>query len=284
MVRIMVDSGCDLTQREARELKIELLPITVTFGETEYQDGVSLPPREFYEKLIESDELPHTSQISPYVYGEYFKKFTGAGDTVVCLTLSSKLSGSYQSALMAAEDYEGVFVVDTLNVCVGEQILARLAARLRDAGTDAAGIAAELEKARGRVQILGLLDTLEYLKRGGRISSAVAFAGEALGIKPVVSVVDGEVAMVGKARGSRNGSNLLRKLIEKTGGINFDMPYAISYTGLSDDILKKYLQDSADLYEGHIRELPISAIGATIGTHVGPNCICVAFFSRDTNT
>lgn len=279
MVQIMVDSGCDLTQKEARELNIRLLPITVTFGEEEYQDGVNLTPREFYEKLIESDELPHTSQISPYTYGEYFKKYTEAGDTVVCLTLSSKLSGSYQSALMAAEDHEGVFVVDTLNVCVGQQILVRLAARLRDAGLDAAGIAAQLTAARGKVRILGLLDTLEYLKRGGRISPAVAFAGEALGIKPVVSVVDGEVAMVGKARGSRNGNNLLRKLIEKTGGINFDMPCALAYTGLTDSLLRKYMADNADLYAHHTAEIPVSAIGATIGTHVGPNCICVAFFS-----
>lgn len=279
MVQIMVDSGCDLTQEEARELNIRLLPITVTFGAEEYQDGVSLTPREFYEKLIESDELPHTSQISPYTYGEHFKKFTEAGDTVVCMTLSSKLSGSYESALMAAEDYEGVYVVDTLNVCVGQQILVRLAARLRDAGTDAAGIAAQLETARGRVRILGLLDTLEYLKRGGRISPAVAFAGEALGIKPVVSVVDGEVAMVGKARGSRNGNNLLRKLIEKTGGINFDLPCALAYTGLTDTLLRKYMADNADLYAHHAAEIPVSAIGATIGTHVGPNCICVAFFS-----
>ena len=279
MVRILVDSGCDLTREDARELKVELLPITVTFGEEEYLDGVSLTPREFYEKLIESDELPHTSQISPYTYGEHFKKYTEAGDTVVCLTLSSKLSGSYQSALMAAEDYEGVLVVDTLNVCIGEQILVRLAARLRDAGTDAKGIASELERMRGKVQILGLLDTLEYLKRGGRISPAVAFAGEALGIKPVGSVVDGEVVMAGKARGSRNGNNLLRKLIEKTGGINFDLPCALGYTGLNDSLLRKYMADNADLYAGHVGEIPISAIGATIGTHVGPNCICVAFFS-----
>lgn len=279
MVRILVDSGCDLTQREAQELGVRLLPITVNFGGEEYQDGVSLTPKEFYEKLIESDELPHTSQISPYVYGEYFKTCAEAGDTVVCMTLSSKLSGSYASALMAAEDYEGVFVVDTLNVCVGQQILVRLAVRLRDAGLDAAKIASELEDARGKVQILGLLDTLEYLKRGGRISPAVAFAGEALGIKPVVSVVNGEVLMAGKARGSRNGNNLLRKLIEKTGGINFDMPCALGYTGISDGLLRKYMADNADLYAGREDQIPISAIGATIGTHVGPNCICVAFFS-----
>ena len=278
MVKIVVDSGCDLTQEEARALDVLVLPVTVVFGDGEYQDGVTLTPREFYEKLIESDGLPHTSQISPYTYGECFKKYTQAGDTVVCMTLSSKLSGCCQSARMAAEECEGVYVVDTLNVCVGEQILVRLAVSLRDKGMDAPGIAAELERARDRVRILGLLDTLEYLKRGGRISPAVAFAGETLGIKPVVSVVDGQVVMAGRARGSKNGNNLLRRLISETGGINFDLPCALGYTGLTDELLRKYMADNADLYAGH-GDIPVSAIGATIGSHVGPNCICVAFFS-----
>lgn len=278
MVKIVVDSGCDLTREEARALDVLVLPVTVVFGDGEYQDGVSLTPREFYEKLIESDKLPHTSQISPYTYGECFKQYTQAGDTVVCMTLSSKLSGCCQSAGMAAAEYEGVYVVDTLNVCVGEQILVRLAVSLRDKGMDAPGIAAELERARGRVRILGLLDTLEYLKRGGRISPAVAFAGETLGIKPVVSVVDGQVVMAGRARGSKNGNNLLRRLISETGGINFDLPCALGYTGLNDGLLRKYMADNADLYAGH-GDIPVCAIGATIGSHVGPNCICVAFFN-----
>lgn len=279
MVRIIVDSGCDLTQSEARELGVELMPITVTFGAEEYRDGINLSPVQFYEKLIESDELPRTSQISPYTYGQVFKGFVDAGDDVVCVTLSSKLSGSYQSACMAAEDFPGrAFVVDSLNVSMGEQVVVRLALRIREQGVGAKEMAERLNAAAHEVRVLALLDTLEYLKRGGRISPTVAFAGELLSIKPVVSVVEGEVELLGKARGSKNGGNLLRKFIEKTGGINFEMPYAIGYTGLSDEVLKKYMRDHADIYKGHITELPVSAIGATIGTHVGPNCICVAFF------
>lgn len=277
MVRIIADSACDMTREEAEELQVTLLPVTVTFGHTEYTDGVDLRPREFYEKLIESDQLPHTSQITPYTYGEVFRQAVEAGDEAVCVVIGSKFSGSYQNALAAAEEFgDKVAVADSRNVSMGELVLVKLALRLRERGLNAAQIGAALNEQAKNVHVLALLDTLEYLKKGGRISPAVAFAGEMLSIKPVVSVVDGEVVLVGKARGSKNGNNLLRKLMEKTGGVNFDMPVAIGYTGLSDDILRKYMADNADIYAG--RQLPVSAIGAAIGTHVGPNCVCVAFF------
>lgn len=277
MVRIIADSGCDMTQEQANELNVELLPITITFGGDEFIDGVNMTPREFYLKLIESDELPHTSQITPYTYAEAFRSAVEAGDEVVCVAIGSKFSGSFQNALAAAEEFgDKVAVVDTRNVSMGELVLVKLAMRLREQGLSAVEIGKRLNDEAGNVHVLALLDTLEYLKKGGRISPTVAFAGELLAIKPVVSVIDGAVSVVGKARGSKNGGNLLRKLIEKTGGVNFDMPYAIGYTGLSDEMLRKYMQDNADIYAGH--ELPISAIGATIGTHVGPNCICIAFF------
>ncbi len=280
MVRIVVDSGCDMPPQEARELGVELLPITVTFGDEDFIDGVDLSPRGFYEKLIESDRLPHTSQITPYTYGETFRRIVEAGDQVLCVTIGSGLSGSFNNAVTAAQEFgDSVAVVDSQNVSIGELLLVRLAVRLRGQGMSAANIGESLRAQTGHVRVLALLDTLEYLKKGGRISPTVAFAGEMLSIKPVVQVVDGQVQLVGKARGSKNGGNLLRKLIEKTGGVDFDMPYAIGYTGLSDSMLKKYMEDNGDLYAGH--DLPVTAIGAAIGTHVGPNCIGVAFFSLE---
>lgn len=262
-------------------MDIELLPITVTFGEEEFIDGVTMSPLEFYEKLIESDEMPRTSQITPYTYGEVFKKYVEAGDEVVCVTIGSKFSGSFQNAQAAAMEYEGkVFAADSRNVSMGELVMVKLAVKLRDMGLSAARIAAELERQVTDVRVLALLDTLEYIKRGGRISPTVAFAGTLLNIKPVVEVVDGEVRLVGKARGSKNGSNLLRTLVEKSGGVDFERPYAIGWTGLTDALLKKYLEDNASLYSGResAKDIPTYAIGPTIGTHVGPNCICVAFF------
>ncbi len=277
MVRIIADSGCDLTQEEAKALGVELLPITITFGNEEFIDGVTMTPREFYLKLIESDELPHTSQITPYTYGEKFREAVEAGDEAVCVVIGSKFSGSYANALAAAEEFgDKAAVADTQNVSMGELVLVKLALRLREQGLCAREIGNILNSEAKNVRVLALLNTLEYLKKGGRISPTVAFAGELLSIKPVVSVVDGEVVVAGKARGSKNGGNLLRKLIEKNGGVNFDMPCAVGYTGLSDGVLKKYMADNADIYEGHT--VPVSAIGAAIGTHVGPDCICIAFF------
>ena len=280
-VRIITDSACDIPPEEARALGIEVLPITVMFGDREYLDGVTLSNRAFFEKLVESDALPHTCQITPFQYGEAFRAAREAGEEAVCLTLSGRLSGCWNSACLAAEDYENVTVVDSENVSIGMRILVLLAVRLRDEGLPAAEIAARLEAQKKRVRLLALLDTLEYLKKGGRISPAVAFAGGVLSIKPVVAVQKGEVALIGKARGSKNGSNLLTQFVQQSGGIDFTLPYALGYSGLSDALLQKYIQDSEALYKDHVRELPVCCIGSTIGTYAGPGAVGVAFFSAE---
>ncbi len=278
-VRIITDSACDIPPEEASALGIEVLPITVMFGDREYLDGVTLSNRAFFEKLVESDALPHTCQITPFQYGEAFRAAKEAGEEAVCLTLSGRLSGCWNSACLAAEDYENVTVVDSENVSIGMRILVLLAVRLRDEGLSAAQIAAALEAQKKRVRLLALLDTLEYLKKGGRISPAVAFAGGILSIKPVVAVQKGEVALIGKARGSKNGNNLLTQFVERSGGIDFSLPYALGYSGLSDALLQKYIRDSEALYKDHVRELPVCCIGSTIGTYAGPGAVGVAFFS-----
>ena len=278
-VRIITDSASDLSREAAGKLGVEVIPISVFFGEREYLDGENMTAQEFFERLIETDELPRTCQIPPYRFEEVFRRVRDVGDTVVYISMSSKLSGSFQSAVMAAEEDSGVYVVDSENVSIGEQILVLLAARLRDQGLSAGEIAGKLEGRRGDVRVLALLDTLEYLKKGGRISSAVAFAGGVLSIKPVVAVENGEVVLVGKARGSKNGNNLLRSFVERAGGIDFDMPYALGYSGLTDGLLRKYIADSDELYAGRASELPISAIGSTIGTYTGPGAVGVAFFA-----
>ena len=280
-VKIVIDSASDITPQQAQELGIIHLPLKVIFGQEEYEDAVNLSHREFNEKLIESDTLPTTCQIPPDSFDQAFRKISEVGDTCVALTISSKLSGTYQSAVIAAQEYPGkVFVVDTLNACIGERILALPALNLANAGHSAEAIAAELEEWKRKIRLLALLDTLEYLKKGGRISKATALAGSLLSIKPVIAVENGEVVMVGKARGSRQGNNLLRELVDKCGGINFDLPYCLAYTGLSDALLQKYIADSAQLWEGHTDRLPISTIGCTIGTHVGPGAVAVAFFEN----
>ena len=278
-VRIITDSGFDVP--DASDARLTVLPLSITFGDTTYADGVDLTNDRFFELLIESDELPKTSQATPYAYTQIFEQVRAAGDEAVVITLSSGLSGTYQSALTAAADYPEVHVVDSKSVTIAQGILVQYALRLVDEGRTAAEVASMVESARERLVLLALLDTLEYLKRGGRIPKSVGAIGELLSIKPVVGVRDGEVVMLGKARGSKNGRNLLHQEVEKN-GIDFAMPVLIGYSGLSDKLLRKYLEDNRVIWEDKVAEedLPITSVGATVGTHVGPNAIALAFFHR----
>ena len=136
-----------------------------------------------------------------------------------------------------------------------------------------------LEKEKKNIHLIALLDTLEYLKKGGRISKTAALAGNVLSIKPVVGVVDGEVIVLGKARGSRQGNNLLAEKIKSSGGIDFQKPYFLGYTGLTDALIQKYITDNEALWKEHVKDLSVTTVGGTIGTHVGPGGIAVAYFA-----
>ena len=284
-VRIITDSASDISQELAKELNITVLPLKVRFGEEEFLDGVTLSNRQFYERLIETDEIPKTSQITPFEYRNHFEKAVKAGEQVVCFTLSSGVSGSYQSACVAAQEFEGdVFVVDTQQFCISEAIIVERAVQMRDSGMDAAAVFEAIEVEKKDAHVLAIFNTLEYLKLGGRISAAAAFAGGLLSLKPVLTIEDGVVKILGKARGSRNGNNMLTEFAEKLGGIDFERPFCFGYTGFSDETLKKYIHDSARLYEDKIDvndpdKFRIHKVGATIGTYAGPGAIAVAFFA-----
>ena len=279
-VRIITDSGVDFPGEV--DPRVTVIPLSITFGTTTYADGVDITNDRFYEMLIESDELPKTSQATPFVFQQAFEDVRAAGDEAVVITLSSKLSGTYQSAVTAAADFPEVHVVDGKSVTIGESLLVLYALRLIDEELDATEIAEKVAASADRVCLLALLDTLEYLRRGGRIPKSVGVIGEVLSIKPVVGVEDGEVVMLGKARGSKNGRNQLHQQVEKH-GIDFDMPVLLGYTGLSQKLLKKYLEDNRAIWEHMVSEddLPIVSVGATIGTHVGPGAIALAFFAKN---
>ena len=276
--RIIVDSTSDLMP-EARA-RVSVVPLTVHFGDEEFIDGVTIDHKTFYEKLVETDVHPTTSQATPASFMAEYEKAAQARESAVVITLSSKLSGTYQSAVIAAGDYENIYVVDSGSVAIGGGILVELALRLLDQGLEAPEIAAQLEAEKEKVRIVALLGTLEYLKKGGRISKTVAFAGAVLNIKPVVSVTDGEIQMLGKARGSRMGNNLLVQEIEKAGGVDFSKPVLLGYTGLSDALLLKYIEDSRQLWEAGLEQVRYTSIGSVIGTHAGPGAIAVAFFKN----
>ena len=248
--------------------QVRVVPLTVHFGDREYIDGVTIDHKTFYEKLVEEDTLPTTSQATPDAFAKEFEAAKQAGESCVVITLSGKLSGTCQSASIAAADYENVYVVDSGNASVGGGILTELALQLRDEGLSAPEIAA-------------LVDTLEYLKRGGRISKSLAFAGTMLQIKPVLAVTDGEIQLLGKARGSKMGNNLLAQEIQKAGGVDFSRPVLLGYTGLSDALLQKYIEDSRWLWADHAETLRYTTIGSVIGTHAGPGAVAVSFFKQN---
>lgn len=277
-VRIIIDSTVDVSPELLD--RVEVVPLTVSFGAEEYIDGVTITHEEFYNKLIESDVLPTTSQATPAAFADVFERLAAAGDSAVVITLAHQLSGTCQSARIAAEDYDNIFVVDSGSVTLGAGILAEYALRCVDEGMDAESIAAAVEAKKEDVCLIAMLDTLEYLKKGGRISATVAFAGGLLNLKPVVNIKDGVINMLGKARGSKQGNNLLVQEINKAGGIDFSMPILLGYTGLTDVLLKKYMTDSAALWENGVENLPYTSIGSVVGTHAGPGAIAAAFFRK----
>ncbi len=280
-VRIVTDSASDISQEKAKEWNITVLPLRVRFGEEEFLDGVTLSGTDFYKKLVETDEIPKTSQITPFEYSEEFRKADECGDELIYFCLSSGVSGSYESACMAAAEFsENIHVVDTKQFCISEYVIVQRAVQLRDQGLNAGQIIEVITPEIEKVHVIAVFDTLEYLKLGGRISSVAAFAGGVLMIKPVITIEDGKVRVIGKARGSRNGHNMLMEFIKKTGGIDYDKPTCLAYSGFSDEMLKKYVEDSQSLYEGHEDSIQYAIAGATIGTYAGPGAIAFAYFEK----
>lgn len=274
-IRIITDSTVDIADKYSNLFTV--VPLTVTFGEKDYIDGVTINKQEFYQKLVSSPELPKTSQATPAAFADVFRDLQEKGDEAIVITVSSRLSGTYQSACIAAEDFPNVRVVDSMNVSIASGILAEYALRCAEEGMGLDELASHLSKKRDDVGLVAMVDTLEYLKKGGRISGAAALAGGVLGIKPVVTTRDGELAVLGKARGSKKANNLLIEQIRKN-GVDFSMPLLLGYTGLSDDMLRQYIQDSQCLWKGHVTDLDCVQLGSVIGTHAGPGAVAVAYF------
>ncbi len=276
--RIIVDSTADLMPDIKK--RVHIVPLTLRFGEEEYIDGVTIDHKRFYEKLMESDALPTTSQGTPHAFAKEYEKAKEAGESAVVITVSSKVSGTYQSAVIAAAGYENLYVVDSGTGTVGHGILVEFALQLLDEGLSAKDIAEHLEEAKQRIVIVALVDTLKYLQKGGRISKSIALTGKILNIKPVLSAVDGVIRMIGRARGSKRGNQQLVHEIEKTGGVDFEKPVLLGYSGLSDALLLKFIEDSRQIWEGHTEKLKYTTIGSVIGTHAGPGAVVVAFFKK----
>ena len=278
MIRILTDSAADLTARDTADIPgLTIVPLNVLFEDgTTIRDGVDMTRAEFYDRLAGANKLPRTSQPSPECFIREFEAAKAAGDEMVVILISSKLSGTFQCARMAAEEcgYQDAHFVDSDTASPGEYILIREALRLRDVGLSAAEIAAQLDLLKKRIRILAVVDSLKHLHKGGRLPAAVALVGGALGIKPVLSVYDGAVHLADKARGRPGAYVAMFKQLDKMGGIDTDYDFVLVYS--SDKValgpVQLYVRNNLTLEGGHI-----SQIGSVIGTHIGPSAAGIAF-------
>ena len=280
MIRILTDSASDILPAEAEQLGVTVIPLNVTLEDgTVLRDGVDMTPTEYYGIMAQCRKLPTTSQPSPELFERFFTEAAAAGDEVIGIFLSHELSGTYQCAKLAADmtNVDNVIFIDSENVCLGEAQLVRLAIRLREAGKTAGQIAAVLEHAKEHLHRVAVSDDRKYLRTGGRLSAAVAVAGGMLGIKPLIAIKEGKVAMAGKARGLPGAYVALFKKIEEMGGINEAVPALVGYTVSTRETtpILTYLQDNLQTAEPLVRQ-----IGCVIGTHAGPGAFGLAFFDQ----
>ncbi len=279
IIKIMVDSATDFTEQQAKDLGLLFMPISVMFDGEEYLDGVNLFADDFYKKLENCSSMPQTSLINEYRWSEAFEESTKDGSALIVITISSKLSGTYQAAVDASKKFDNkVFVIDSMNAACGEGILAKYAVLLRDKGKTAQEICDKLNEKKKDICVYAVIDTLKYLKKGGRISTATAIIGTTLSIKPIVGIIDGEVKMIGNAMGNKKGNLMLNDIVQNNGGINFDMPWCYLWSGNDKSNIEKYIKDSRYLVEE--KEYALSVLGSTIGTHVGSGAVGLAFFKN----
>ncbi len=276
MIRLVIDSTCDLTKEEQTALRLETLPLTIHFGQESYRDGIDLDAKGFYQKLRAADRLPTTSQVPPGDFEQAFRPLVEQGDEVIALTLSSRLSATYASAVTAAREVgeERIHVVDTNSGSLGAALLVKRAAMLRDQGKmTAREIADDLRALAPRLRIYAAVDTLKYLKMGGRLSGSAALIGTVLGIKPMIEVREGRVQAVGRIRGEKNVNKALLDAFQQAGA---DLQYGISFAHAdAEDRMRAVMQ----VFAPHIGSAPVHTcvLGAVIGTHVGPGVVAVAF-------
>lgn len=278
MIRILVDSSSDYLKEEINSKNMELVPISISIGEKTYVDGVDLNRDQFYEILEESGEFPKTSQPSPQAFLDIFKDVKKKGDELICILLSSALSGTYQSAMLAKDmaEYDKIYLIDSLSATYTIKVMADYACLLREKGLPAKEIAEKTEALKSKVKVVAVLDTLEYLARGGRINRKVAAIGDMANIKPIITITEeGEVGVIGKCLGKNKAIN---HIVQHLQGIQLDTDFPL-YT------IYSYGTDNCEKFEERLAKenFPIEKrmqIGSTIGTHIGPEAFGIIFVCR----
>lgn len=277
-MRILTDSTADYSLEEAKQLNIDVIPLSVIIDGKEFKDRVNLQPGEFFEKLVECDDLPSTSQPSPKDYFDYIEEAKKDNDTLIMILLSSKISGTYQSACMAKElaEYDNVYIIDSLNTTVGLRLLVDKAVQLREEGKTVQEIVETIEDMKNKVRLFAVVDTLEYFYKGGRLSRASAVAGTLLKLKPIVGLKEGKLDVYAKARGISKATKEILPFIEEN-PIDTNEGIYYGYTGNMDQ-MDKFAAVFEEAYS--IKDVPVTAVGPVIGTHAGPGARVIAYFSR----
>lgn len=282
MVRIITDGTSDMTAQRAAELSIDVIPMRVFFGPESFLDGVDITREEFFTRLASSEELPTTSQLNPDDFLELFRKYVDQGDQIVGIFVSTGLSGTCQSACIAREMVEGgdIHIVDSRTVTFALALLVEEAARMRDRGLSAAEIAGRVEALAQRTKLLAMVDTLTYLKKGGRISAATAAVGSLLGIKPIVGVDgrEGTVEAVGKARSMASGLEWIAHRIRNAPA---DPAYLVGYGHSNSPDRVPMCMEALKSVLPQGQPPVMGSIGAVIGTHVGPGAVGVAYIAAE---
>ena len=279
MIKIITDSTSDIDVTYAKELNIDIVPLKVIIDGKEYKDRIDLQPAQFYNLLEKSEVLPTTSQPSPQEFLNYYEEAKEKGDSVIVMTLSGTISGTYQSANIAKDlaEYEKIYVIDSLNATQALRLLVLKAIALREEGKDAETIFNELQAYKERVRIVAFVDTLEYLCKGGRMSKTVAAAGTLLKVKPIIGLRDGKLEMFSKARGAVKATAKIIELIHEDGEIDFNEPICIGYTG-SDEGLEKIEQTLRNEFK--FDDVLHGFVGPVIGTHAGPGARLIAYVKK----
>lgn len=275
-IRIITDSTCDLPEKIVQELGISVIPLKVLFGEEVYRDGIDLTNQEFYEKMAKLKKLPTTSQVNPGEFIEDFKRHIDNGDEVIGIFISAKLSGTFGSAVIAKETMSNdsrINVIDSLSASFGLGIQVIEAARMALEGRSSQEIVQRIEEVKNDVVFYGIIDKLDNLKKGGRLSSTGAFAGSILGIKPIIDLREGAVALIAKARGQKKAFKWVLDDVKKN-NINLnDKTICLAHANAPKDAaeFKKEI-----LKEYQPKEIIELQIGAVIGTHTGGGCVGIS--------
>ena len=275
-IQIIIDSMIDMPKDILNKYSIMVIPLTIVFGNEEYKDGVDLTDKQFYEKLSKSKNLPQTSQITPNTFMDVFKKVLNEGKKILCINGSSKASGTFQSAVVAKNSLESdkIEVFDTMALSLGAGIFVYEAAKMVSEKKDLKEIIEHLNTMKMQVDHIFTVDTLEYLKKGGRLNPMKATIATMLNIKPILTVVDGLVEPLDKVRGKKKVIGKMIELARERGKTFDDKVIGISHADCKDmlNLLKE--QVIKDLKP---KEIIIADIGCTIGTHAGPGALAIFY-------